>query len=340
MSIFTKKKVLVLWYTRGKNYGDYLLYQTVEQHLKKWGYEAKSFEVGSHYEKVLKAAEECSFIWFAGGGIIERYVPSVIQNFEEFYIRSGKKPYGVTGLSIGGFDYSEWAENLKFWATNATFFYSRDEYTANTINRFAEAKRVISGVDVVFANQNIRGIQPTTGRYMGVNFREVPYEDLSGAFRWDQWATALRTENMPDFVGIPDQHDCLGKIGLPQTIPYSPEYVTEILQGVRFSVAMRYHVVLVSAMFGKVSIPIDYCPKVSRLANQLGITELIVGIHDYGNLPEKVQLYLDNESYFQEKLSQEVIDLERRADLMFFEIRKRLKGNKLWKSIYLDLCQR
>ena len=49
---------------------------------------------------------------------------------------------------------------------------------------------------------------------------------------------------------------------------------------------MRFHVVLAAALSGVPVIPITYCPKVGRLARQLGLQRFCLGIHDHDRLEE------------------------------------------------------
>src|SRR5699024_765147 len=89
-------------------------------------------EVSSPCEAILKKANENDYLIFAGGGIIERYIPNVIRYFKEDFSLL-KVPYGVVGLGVGSFDYSQYKEELKFWIENAKFFYTRDEYTTQRL---------------------------------------------------------------------------------------------------------------------------------------------------------------------------------------------------------------
>ncbi|MCI8985490.1 MAG: polysaccharide pyruvyl transferase family protein [Lachnospiraceae bacterium] len=321
------KKALVLWYSMNLNYGDYLIFQTVKKHLELWGFSVEAMDVGLSYRAIAKNARACDVLWFAGGGIIERGIPDIIENFPDFHKRSKRIIYGVTGLSIGAFDYSEYREEIAYWIRNADFFYSRDSFTTLELNRISESDKVIDGVDVVFANDSFKRCSVKDDGRVGINLRELPYTDLSGEFRYIDWECSFKKTFSKCMVGIPDQHDCLKKMDIQFDTDYQPDSVTKLLQSVSFTVSMRFHVILVAAVMGKVSIPIVYCPKVSRLAEQLGIDELILGIHDYKKLGKIVARYLANENKYKTIMSNNVEELQQRARMMFQEVGCKLKGD-------------
>ena len=123
------KKVLLLWYTINNNFGDVLIYETVKDTLETSGLEVSYIDVGNPCKDIFYEANKHDFLLFAGGGIIERYVPNVIRYFQEDFDEL-TVPYGVIGLSIGGFDYTKYKDQIGFWVRNAEFFYTRDEYSA------------------------------------------------------------------------------------------------------------------------------------------------------------------------------------------------------------------
>lgn len=322
-----KRRALVLWYSVDLNYGDYLIFQTVKGYLESWDFVVEAMDVGLSYKIIAKKARQCNILWFAGGGIIERGIPDIIQNFPDFYKKADQVRYGITGLSIGEFDYSAHKKEIACWVNNAAFFYSRDSYTALELNRMSESEKVIDGVDVVFANSDLNNCRVTDDGRVGINLRNLPYVDLSGEFAYAEWNQALNQVFSSNMVGIPDQLDCLNRLDVPVEGEYCPDKVTEILQNISFTVSMRFHVILVAAVMGKGSIPITYCPKVSRLAEQLGINGLALGVHDYTKLEQVVTQYLKNKNQYRATIADNVQALQQRAGQMFKEIEHILKGD-------------
>lgn len=317
-----KKSVLILWYPIGCNFGDYMLYQTVCGYLTEWGYEIADMDVGMPYSMIAKEARKHEWLWFAGGGIIERGIPDVIINFEKFHKKTGRIKYGITGLSIGGFQYDEHAKALTYWVENAQYFFTRDLYSACELNRIAGCNKVISSVDVVFAYQGIPKTNNDQHGTVGINLRDLPYTDLSGEFQWKKWEAVFKKCISERLIGIPDQFDYSKLINLEMQGGYSPENVLKTIMLSDYTVAMRYHVLLVAARMGILCIPIGYCPKVSRLAEQLGIEELELGVHDYAKLPEVIDKYKNNKLFYHEKVKNNVVLMENRAKEMFAQVRK------------------
>jgi polysaccharide pyruvyl transferase WcaK-like protein len=165
------KKVLLLWYTINSNFGDVLIYETVKEALETSGMEVSYIDVGKPCREIFCEANKHDFLLFAGGGIIERYVPNVIRYFKEDY-EDLTVPYGIIGLSIGGFDYIKYKEQIGFWVQNAEFFYTRDEYSAEYLNRLSSTNKVVEGVDIVWANNQI--INNVGRMFKGSNVRDVP----------------------------------------------------------------------------------------------------------------------------------------------------------------------
>ena len=129
----SKKSALILWYTIDLNYGDYLIFQTVKGYLKDWGFEVEGIDVGLPYREIAKIARKYDILWFAGGGIIERGIPDIIINFKKFHKKARKIKYGVTGLSIGNFNYSNEIKAIQYWVANASFFlFTRFVYSKRT----------------------------------------------------------------------------------------------------------------------------------------------------------------------------------------------------------------
>ena len=139
------KRVLTLYYAEGNNFGDDLIYLTCKNALEKRGMEVVPIMGGTPCIEVIRQANECDFLLFAGGGIIEGYVPNVIRWLKEDY-HEMKVPYGVIGLSIGEFDYSFYKEEISFWIRNATFFYTRDQYSADYLKQLSACDKVRAGV--------------------------------------------------------------------------------------------------------------------------------------------------------------------------------------------------
>lgn len=315
-----KKRVLVLWYTVDNNLGDYYIYTTVTSFLRQWGFEYVSMEVGSPYECIAQAAKRCDFVWFAGGGIIERGIPNIILNIEKYLQCSRRVKYGITGLSIGEFDYSKAADSLSSWVRNSEFFYTRDAYSANELNRISNSTKVKACVDVVFALDVESIVEKIDNSFeLGINFRELPYVDLSGEFQWERWNEEISRINKT-IAGIPDQHDCSDKVGYKLEKDYTPEKALNIIGQCEDVLAMRYHVLLLAARLGKIPIPIAYCPKVTRLAEQLGITGLTLGVHDYDKLAGIIRLADDNKIDYDKIIKDSVRQCECEAQTMFNNI--------------------
>lgn len=330
-----KKRVLVLWYTADKNFGDYLIFKTVSDHLRDWGYECVDMDVGRPYRAIANAARKCDFVWFAGGGIIERGIPNIIRFFRKFRLFSLGVKYGITGLSIGDFDYQYAKKELRSWVRHSSFFYCRDDYTADYLNSISGSKKAVSSADVVFACDLERMLKecgqeqpeaPDEGNVsgpfdLGVNFRELPYVDLSGEMNWTAWTDAI-LKSTANVIGIPDQYDCSGKIRVDYYGQYTPENVLQCIEKCSTVLAMRFHVLLVAARMGKIPIPINYCPKVGRLAGQLGITDLVLGINDCEGLESAMQKIADNEDRYRKTAAEKVACYEAEAAKMFQTVKQ------------------
>ena len=57
------------------NFGDTLIAETTSEILKKEGYVVVNHEIGGNPNDIILLSYECDFLLFAGGGIIERYIP-------------------------------------------------------------------------------------------------------------------------------------------------------------------------------------------------------------------------------------------------------------------------
>ncbi len=326
MSVFRKRKlILILWYSVDKNLGDYYLLQTVCDHIREWGYDYVDMDVGLSWDLIAKQARKVDFLWFAGGGIIERGIPNIILNFEKFHIKAKRVKYGISGLSIGQFDYSFCAKSIEYWVKNATYFYARDEFTCSELNRLSCSKLVESTSDIVFAYSMDNLHLPKNSRYeLGVNFRELPYADLSGEFKWNEWNLMLDNLKMR-IIGIPDQHDCSKYMSVKYDQEYTPELTLQVISSCKYVLAMRFHIVLFAARMEIIPIPIEYCPKVRRLATQLGIQDLIVGVHEFNKVPSIIQKVKDNRDMYKNIVKENANLYEEKAKIMFKEIEKCLK---------------
>lgn len=315
-----KKSVLVLWYPVGCNFGDFLIYETVRSYLADWNFDVVGMDVGLPYTIIAKEAKKHDWLWFAGGGIIERGIPDVIRNFEKFRSDSKRIQYGITGLSIGDFNYDEFTSPLTCWVKNAAFFYTRDEYSAHELNKIAKGNYAIPSVDVCFAFRGIPKIPDVHKNVLGVNFRDLPYKDLTGEFCWKEWESAIQECIEEEIIGIPDQYDYENRMRFKMASTYSPESVMNALTDCDYTIAMRYHILLMTARLGKICLSICYCPKVSRLAEQLGLEELRLGVHEYDRLAEKVNKYKKNQSYYEENVRKNVAKMECQAKEMFEKV--------------------
>lgn len=320
-----KKKVLVLWYPIACNLGDYYIYKTVKNYLEKWGYACIDMDVGLPYNQIAKVARKCDFLWFAGGGIIERGIPDIILQFEKFHKLSRYIKYGITGLSIGEFDYSDNKRSLSYWISNALFFYTRDNYSADELNRIIEGDGAHSSADVVFASDAEKRYSNNTINYdVGINFRDVPYPDLTGDINWNEWSKSVNALDK-SVIGIPDQFNFSNLVKFNVESEYSPQKALEVISKCDIVVAMRFHVVLFAAKMGKIPIPISYCPKVERLSKQLGVEGLVLGIHDYHELSAKMQDVMNNRDQYLSTISENVYGLQNEIKTVFENIKKSIK---------------
>ncbi len=324
-SFMRKKKVLILWYPVDENLGDYYLFNTVRKYAVTWGFDVQDMDVGAPYEGIAEAARKCDWLWFAGGGIIERGIPDIISNFPDFLIKSNHIKYGITGLSIGEFDYSSKSKEISNWVRNSSFFYTRDDYSADVLNSISKSDIVIPSADVVFAYDGLKKDYVNYKNEVGISFRPMPYTDLTGEIDWKLWNDSIQKNIAEKLIGIPDQFDVSRNFDFIYEWDYSPQNAVKVIEQIKFGIAMRYHVILIAARMGKVCIPIDYCPKVARLANQLGISELILHYNQADKLPQVVKHYLDNENSIKDTMSKKVEALEKRAQMMFDSIEHIMK---------------
>ena len=283
------KKILLLWYTINQNFGDVLIYDTVKKYLEKYDCKCDYMDVGQPCNKIVKKANEYDFLLFAGGGIIERYVPNVIRYWKEDYGEL-KIPYGVIGLSIGTFNYDDYFSSISFWIEKASFFYTRDDYSARKLNDIYGKTKVKSGVDVVWANENIKKKTYKNKSYMGINIRNVPYLDVNKDINWKELQNIISHNNIS--IQIPDESGIIIE-GLKQQT-YDINNVIDQISKCKMIIAMRYHIILVCAIMGIPCIPISYCNKVHELSQQLNINEYEVQLSQIHLINEKIKSMQSN----------------------------------------------
>lgn len=270
------------------NFGDILIYLTVRSRLEKNGFIVDLYEVSQPLltSNFFEKANNSDFILFAGGGIIERNAPDLIRHFDQIH-HLLKAPYGIVGLSTGGFDYTPFARSLQMFADKAAFFFTRDTESVETFKKYGATRLPTAAVDVVFANEDIRLLQHC-GSDRTANFRNIPYLDVTGDIDWRAWSASLRQAGVQYL--LKDCSDAHTQLGLPIS---NSDILTDIAHS-GLVVAMRFHVILVAALLGVPTIPIAYCPKVRRLAEQLGLSSYCLDIHDQDRLDEIVRLLTDN----------------------------------------------
>ena len=101
---------------------------------------------------------------------------------------------------------------------------------------------------------------------------------------------------------------------------YTPLNAVKVLADSHFNIAMRYHVMLIGARFGIPCIPICYCPKVSRLAEQLDLENLSLGVHDYDKLLEKIVYLEENFESISKLMISKAEEMTKIAEKMFDDI--------------------
>lgn len=323
----TKKiqHILLLWYTEGRNFGDVLIYETVKEYLTEASYEISFMEVGSKSDKIIEFANKHDFLLFAGGGIVERYVPHILYHFDRNYTKL-KVPYGVIGLSVGSFDYSKYKAPFKTFINKAEFFYVRDQYTQQYLNDIAGYSKVKYSADVVFASKKLESIKRVRNE-ISANFRDIPYKDLTGDINWDEWSKQLRSSGVTWLIDDSSLEQKKLNIDIDIDIDNSSGSIDKICQ-CEIIIAMRFHIILVAALAGVIPIPIVYCPKVERLAYQLGIQELILEINDSDKLKLIMQYVNENQEMLRAKIYNNVISLRDKAQSMMREIIRKIENKE------------
>jgi polysaccharide pyruvyl transferase WcaK-like protein len=279
----TKTKILLVVCLYENNFGDILIHKTIDKKLRQAGFETEHVEIsdGLNRSRLIERANNCQFLYFVGGGIIERWAPEIITSFDRLHPWL-KIPYGVVGLSTGNFDYSRFHHSLKVFSEKAGFFYTRDKDSIETFRKAGARKLPQAGVDVVFASDEISALR-TTGRMRTAHFRNVPYIDVTGDLDWPRWSAALRKIGVESLV--PDCSQAQKQLGIPidTDSPIGQISKSEIV------VAMRFHTILVASMMGSLTIPINYCPKIKRLSQQLGIGPYCLELSDHDKLEATFQ---------------------------------------------------
>ena len=329
MQRFHSCRVLMLWYTIGDNFGDVLIYQTVRDCLKSIGLDVEIHEVGDKCDTIFRHANQCDFLLFAGGGIIERYIPDVIQRCEENY-QILEVPYGIMGFGMGTFDYEDYRKQISFWVRHAKFVYVRDMYTQDTLNWIAGCEKAVFTSDCVFYNDLKIKCNDSEQR-VGVNIRDLPYPDITGEIDWISLNSAL--EKCGCDLLIPDSSQEYLKMNLNlenvDTMEMFKEKERDMkiaitvhsISRCRYVIAMRYHVVLVAARMGVLPISIIYCPKVRFLVQQLGIEELSIEVGEYGILPRRFHEAVNNYEKYRNIVNQNVLFMEKKSKQMFDEVK-------------------
>jgi polysaccharide pyruvyl transferase WcaK-like protein len=290
------------------NFGDLLIYRTVEQRLRHSGWRTAMVEISQPVaeSRLIDRANQADFLCFVGGGLIERSAPEIIRRFDVLHPHL-EVPYGVVGLGAGAFDCSAFGKALKVLAEQAAFFHTRDEESLRVFRSAGATRLSPAGVDVVFANSTLRSLRGF-GSDIRASFRNVPYVDVTGDLDWSAWGRALRASGVGSLV--PDCHRAQEQLG----IPVGDANILRQIAESRVIVAMRYHVVLVAALLGVPSIPVVYCPKVARLARQLGLEEYCLGLHDHHQLARTLQRLRADESGVRRRLDARVAALRAQAD--------------------------
>lgn len=326
------KKVLLLWYTINRNFGDVLIYRTVKTVLEEYNMQTGYMDVGEPCHKIFAEANKYDFLLFAGGGIIERYIPNVIRHFKEDFDEL-KVPYGIIGVSIGRFDYKGYKESLKFWIEEAEFFYTRDRYSAEYLNELCDTNKVTESVDVVWGNRKICNNELLRKSLKGVNIRDVPYLDIQNDLNWNELKNITKRLQMD--CTISDESDQNLKVKLfenERPVSYNTETTLKQIWSCKFIIAMRYHVILVAAANGIPVIPIAYCSKIVELAKQLGIEKYVVEIDKINEIESKfneLQMYAEQE---EKCLKENYIKMRETANFILNKICKIIKNMKEIKN--------
>lgn len=319
--IWTVKKILLLWYTINENFGDVLIYNTIKDYLEKNNCICDYIDVGRPCIEIVQKANYYDFLLFAGGGIIERYVPNVIRYFKEDY-EVLKVPYGIIGLSIGKFNYSEYSETIRFWIEKSEFFYTRDEYSAMILNKIGGSDKVKNGVDIVWANESIWKMTRKQSNEVGINVRDVPYVDIYPDIDWREIKKIVNENNIS--IQIPDESG--QEIAGLAKYDYNINEVIKQISRCGIIVAMRYHVILVAAILGVPSIPIAYCNKVHELSLQLKLNEYEVDVAHVSNVNDYIKRMQNEYDSVKKKIADNSLLMRENAQVILKNVVEIING--------------
>lgn len=327
------KKILLLWYMENDNFGGTLIADTTKTILKKNGYEVENCEIGEKPENIISIANKYSFLLFAGGGIIERYIPPILMRFDK-YVEKLLIPYGVIGISVGNFNYDYKSISLGKWVDKAVFFYTRDQRSTDILNKYSSKKKSKCSADCVLLNEYMDKKIDNIQMKIGVNIRDLPYIDLTGDFDCEKILTIIHQINANKI--IMDSSDVIKKIFinhddyerynnylLKSKIKKAQQIIEEISE-CKIIIAMRYHVILVAAMFGIPTVAIKYCPKIETLVEQLGIQDIAVDIFEYDDIVSKYDYAFNNYDIYKKQILTNVGILKSRVDLMYKDILRKI----------------
>ncbi len=328
------KKILLLWYMENDNFGDTLIADTTNVILKKNGYEVKNYEIGGKPENIISIANKSSFLLFAGGGIIERFIPPILKKFDE-YVEKILVPYGVIGISVGNFNYNNKSISLGKWIDKAVFFYTRDQRSLDILNKYSKEKKAIYSGDCVLLNERLNKEINNERKEVGVNIRDLPYKDLTGDIDWEKIIIIMHqisaskiimdsSHEIKKIFSTPDDYDRYNDYLLKDKIEKSNQIIEEISE-CRIIVAMRYHIILAAAMLGIPTIAIKYCPKVESLVEQLGIQDIAVNIFEYDEIASKYNYLCSNYNIYKEYILTNVNILKNRVNLMYKDILQKIE---------------
>lgn len=327
------KKILLLWYMEKDNFGDTLIADTTNVILKKNNYEVVNYEIGEKPKNIISKANKCSFLLFAGGGIIERYIPPILSNFDK-YVEKLLIPYGVIGISVGNFSYDNKSISLGKWVDKAAFFYTRDQRSSDILNKYSSKKKSICSGDCVLLNGRLNKEINKFQTKVGINIRELPYKDLTGDFDWEKIITIVHQINankiimdssdvIKKFFISCDDYNRYNEYLLKNKIEKANQIIEEISE-CKIIIAMRYHIILVAAMLGIPTIAIKYCPKVDTLVEQLGIQDIAVEMFSYEEIFLKYDYLFNNYDIYKKLIQKNIATLKTRVDLMYRDILRKI----------------
>jgi polysaccharide pyruvyl transferase WcaK-like protein len=310
------------------NFGDTLIADTTRKILEKKGYIVEDYEVGSAAEEIISFAQEYDFLLFAGGGIIERYIPLILRRFSEYIDKLGL-PYGVMGLSVGNFNYDYKSISLGRWVDNAAFFYTRDQRSADILNSYSATKKAKCSGDCVFLTDMVKNSCVSPYGKIGINVRNLPYKDLTGELDWNQILTIIKRISIE--MVIMDSSEEITNILTGKDLSRYEEYIQKgkiekvkqiiaEIEECRIVVAMRYHVILIAALLGIPTISIKYCPKVETLVEQLGISDIAVDVGDYEGIVQKYNYLCCHYDEYRSKILENVPKLKNRVKEMYEDV--------------------